>query len=365
MKIFDWRFLFVLPILLSGCNDLPSSTDSKNDEAPFELHGNTQGTQYTIICNDEITLSNEVIDSVLHQFDLALNTYINTSQITKLNNAGVGVHKIYDPNGYFRKCYSDAYKMYKISEGAFDPTVGPLVKAWGFKDDSFNKLDSATVDSILTYTSFEKGVVFDLLPSKDSVWNDTILVQKNFAQATLDFNAIAQGYAVDVLHDYIASKGGENFYVYIGGEVRVKGFNSEGKDWRIGVDKPVVENDGIKERQLAPSVIHIKDKSIATSGNYRKYYEEDGIAYVHTLDPKTGYPIKHQLLSATVIAETASIADAMATIFMVVGQNKGMEILRKLPEEVNGAYLIYNDNNGVMKEFSSPKIERMIHQLNQ
>lgn len=360
----DIRYIVLgVVIFLGACKSTPETPETKEEGAPIELHGNTQGTHYSIICNDSVDVSTKDLDSVLHQFDLVLNTYIETSEISRLNNGTKGKYRIYDPHGFFRKCYQDAYSIYKVSDGAFDPTVGPLVKAWGFKEDKFNALDSATVDSILQFTSFEQGIVFNLENSQDSVWQDTITVIKNFDQARLDFNAIAQGYAVDVIYDYLEKSGAENFYVYIGGEVRVKGTNSEGNDWRIGVDKPVVENDGNTPRQLAPSVIHIRDQAIATSGNYRKYYEKDGVVYVHTLNPKTGYPITHQLLSATIVANTAAIADAVATVFMVTGQNKGMEILRKMPEDVQGAYLIYNDDNGTMQEFKSPKIERMIHQL--
>jgi thiamine biosynthesis lipoprotein len=171
----------------------------------------------------------------------------------------------------------------------------------------------------------------------------------------LDFNAIAQGYSVDVICRYFDGLGINSYLVEIGGEVRVKG-DKNGTPWRIGIDKPV-DNNMIPGNDLE-AIIMLKDRSLATSGNYRKFYVENGIKYSHTIDPKTGYPAKNQLLSATIIADECATADGVATACMVVGKDKTIEFLGRHPEFEG--YLVYSDNSGNFKTWISEKLKKNI-----
>jgi thiamine biosynthesis lipoprotein len=171
----------------------------------------------------------------------------------------------------------------------------------------------------------------------------------------LDFNAIAQGYSVDVISKYFEGLGIESFLVEIGGEVRVKE-DKGGVRWRIGIDRPF-DNNMMPGNDLE-AIINLKDQSLATSGNYRKFYVENGIKYSHTIDPKTGYPAKNQLLSATIIASECGTADGVATACMVMGKDKTIEFLDKHPEFE--AYLIYSDENGNFKTWASEKLKKFI-----
>jgi thiamine biosynthesis lipoprotein len=174
---------------------------------------------------------------------------------------------------------------------------------------------------------------------KVKIENNKVIKQHPALQ--LDFNAIAQGYSVDVLADFLEKKGIENYMIEIGGELRCKGKNSKGNYWNIGIDKPI---ENLQKREMQ-TIVPLKNKAMATSGNYRKFYEKDGVKYSHTIDPKTGWPVKHQLLSATVIADDAMTADAFATVFMVMGKDKAIEFL-EIHKNLNlQVYLIFQNKD--------------------
>ena len=158
----------------------------------------------------------------------------------------------------------------------------------------------------------------------------------------MDFNAIAQWQSVDVIDNYLKEKGFSNYYVEIGGEISVKGKNREGVHWKIGIDSPI---ENLKTRELE-NIVHISDVAVATSGNYRKFYVRDGVKYSHTLNPKTGFPVTHSLLSATVVAENAAFADGYATAFMVMGVDSALEFVKNNPKEKLEIYLLYEDEEG-------------------
>jgi thiamine biosynthesis lipoprotein len=181
-------------------------------------------------------------------------------------------------------------------------------------------------------------------------------VVKKLPGVMIDVNAIAQGYSVDVVSQFFESKGIKNYLVEIGGEVRGKGTNAKNNHWRIGVDKPSDGNmDPGKELE---AIIEIDNKSLATSGNYRKFFVEDGVKYAHTIDPKTGFPARNTLLSATVVCDDCMTADAYATVFMVLGVEKSKELLPKLPGiEV---YFIYSNSQGEYEIFSTDGMKTMI-----
>jgi len=344
----------------SGNNIAIESTDSTASQKKLEFFGNTQGTTFSVICNDDIKITIEEIEELLHNFDLALSSYIPNSIITKLNQAPAGEFVYEDPYNYFNRCYQLSYLMWSTSNHTFDPTVYSLVDGWGFFNDLENVPDSSVVDSLLRLVGFQDGYHFTFFTHIDSLGNviPNNKILKKTSNTKLDFNGIAQGLTVDVIAEKLESRGAKNYFVEIGGEIRVKGNNSEGNLWRIGIDKPV-ENSTAEDRQIQ-EVVNIKDKSLATSGSYRRFYEKDGVKYSHTINPKTGYPVQHTLLSATVVADNCATADAMATAFMVMGADKSIAFLNEHPELGLEVYLIYNNSKGRMETYYTRNFQDLI-----
>lgn len=270
------------------------------------------------------------------------------SRINALEKKG----EFIDSTGYFKECYEESIEIFVLSNGAFDASVFPLVKGWGFMQNLETPLDKSKVDSILKFVSSEKDKHHSV-----SFNGNRISFNKKDYRFMLDFNAIAQGLAVDKLAEFIESRGHKNFYVEIGGELIVKGKNRSGEKWKIGIDVPKekMKEDGIRQLE---SVLSITDKAIATSGNYRKYYEKDGKKYAHSLDPRTGYPVNHTLLSATVVADKCSTADAYATVFMVLGLEKSKLFLEEHPEINLDIYLLYDIGKGKIGHFKSAGMEK-------
>ena len=236
-------------------------------------------------------------------------------------------------------------EIYEHTSGAFDPTVGPLVNAWGFGPDrSIETPDAAVIDSLIKLTGFDK------------IRFSQQLVTKNPGMY-LDFSAIAKGYAIDLVGAYLESFGAKDYLVEIGGEVRARGQNLKGSGWTIGIDDPLVEKT---ERKIL-AILEVNDLSLATSGNYRNYYEKDGKTYAHIIDPRTGYNRQHNLLSASVFTPDCMSADAYATGFMVMG----LDDARNLVEQTDQmeAVLVYQENS-VVKTYVSPGLQSKIRQLN-
>jgi thiamine biosynthesis lipoprotein len=225
--------------------------------------------------------------------------------------------------------------------------VGPVVRAWGFSTVTVARHDSAYIDSLFQYVGMEK------------VQLKNRKVIKVSPGVKLDMNGLAQGYSTDIVCDFLDHQGIKNYMVEIGGEVRAKGKNGSGKFWRIGIDKPTDDNQ--QPGSQLQAIIEIKNKAVSTSGNYRKFYIENGIKYSHTIDPKTGKPAHNTLLSATVVASDCITADALATSFMVLGVEKGKELLQKLKDvEV---MLIYSSPLGEYQIFSSKGMEQMVIEM--
>ena len=358
MKHLIWLISFTF---LIACGSQTSETPETSDTKPksIEFFGNTQGTTYSVIVNDKIKLSAQEIDSLLADFDLALSGYIPNSTITYLNEASAGEFNYEDEADYFNRCYQLSQEVYAASKGSFDPTVFPLVKGWGFLKKVGQEVpDSSTVDSLRALTGFNNGYHFTFRLNEDSLPANSIV--KNSPAAKLDFNAIAQGLAVDVLAEFIEAKGAKNYFVEIGGEIRVNGKNAEDEFWRIGIDKPIEDSNA--EDRVIYEIVQIENKSIATSGSYRKFYEKNGVKYSHTLDPKTGYPVTHSLLSATVIADDCATADAMATAIMVMGPEKGIKFVNENPQLNIEAYLIFNNDKDRLETYYTKGFKEMIYE---
>ncbi|MFN7014169.1 MAG: FAD:protein FMN transferase, partial [Bacteroidia bacterium] len=261
-----------------------------------------------------------------------LSTYVPQSIISRVNKNDSTV--ILDE--HFTTVFYHAQQVAAISNGAFDITVAPLVNAYGFGFSRKEKIDSILIDSLLQFVGYQKV----------KIENGKLIKDK--PQIQLDFNAIAQGYSVDIIANFLEKNAVSDYMVEIGGELRCKGVNAKGNYWNIGIDKPL-ENSQKREMQ---TIVPLKNKAMATSGNYRKFYEEGGMKYSHTINPKTGWPVKHQLLSATVIADDATTADAFATVFMVMGKDDTLKFLENHKELNIQVYLIYQEN-GELKVFSN------------
>lgn len=324
-RILSWSV--TISILLSSCSGSPDQ---------ITINGEAQGTTYTVILAGEHSdVMKAEIDSLLHAFDESLSSYIPTSVLSRINQSTDSIVVL--DNGFFKPCYLLSRGVYDMSAGAFDPSVFPLVQGWGFMNNMETPLDKDSVASILKYVSFQKDLLHSIYFN-----GDTITFSKYDPRFKLDFNAIAQGYSVDVVAEYLNQHGVSNYYVEIGGEIVVKGKNGERKKWRIGIDSPIENAD----TRVIENIIHVTNKAIATSGNYRKFYVKDGVKYAHTLDPLTGYPVQHSLLSATVLADNCALADAYATTFMVYGVEKTMQFLEEHPELKLEVYLLYTKDNG-------------------
>jgi thiamine biosynthesis lipoprotein len=233
--------------------------------------------------------------------------------------------------------------VYDDSNGAFDISAAPLFNAWGFGFQRREKITPHLLDSLKTFVGMDKV----RLESRRLVKED--------ARLMLNMNALAQGYSVDVVSEWLEAQGIADYLVEIGGEIRCKGKNKKGAAWTVGIDRPEDGNNVAGEQLQA--VVHFTGRAMVTSGNYRKFYVEDGKKYAHTIDPTTGRPVTHNLLSATVFADDAITADAYATVFMVVGLARAKEMLSQRPQW--GAYLVYEEE-GVMKTYATADVQAMI-----
>jgi len=272
------------------------------------------------------------IENRLKELDLIFSTFNKESEISKVNtNQPVNL------SGLFINCFNKAQEVSQISGGAFDITVAPLVNAWGFGFKNKDTITGVLIDSLKNITGYQK------------VRLDGCRIVKDNPAIMLDMSAIAKGYTCDLIGDFLAGKGCKNYMVEIGGEVVAKGANREGKAWSIGISKPV--DDALSINNEYQAIVSLPAHGLATSGNYRNFYIENGKKYAHTIDPKTGYPVQHSLLSATVLASDCMTADAFATAFMVLGIEKSIELSKQLPGiEV---YLIYAGEDGSNKVYTS------------
>lgn len=311
------------------------------------IQGETQGTTFIIkTSEDSLLVSTKEIKELFAGFDNEMSGYISTSLLSKLNDTDT-VFYIENDN-YFTDCYNLSQQVYQKTNGAFDPSVFPLVKAWGFFKDMSQIPSKEQVDSILKFTGFKERLHHTY---KDGVFEK---IHPNFK---LDFNAIAQGQSADVIANFLTKKGHKNYFIEVGGEIVVKGINDEQKPWTIGIDQPKENNNGQGNRSLE-NYLSISNGGLATSGNYRKFYELNGKKYSHTLNPKTGYPVKHNLLSTTVIAENAALADAYATAFMTMGLDKTMEFLKQNEDLKIDVYLLFENDSGRIERAFTPGMKK-------
>ena len=297
------------------------------------------GTTYHVTYQYDEDLEAEVVDK-LKEVDAALSMFNERSTISKINN-----NQAVEPDKMFLDVFQLAQQVSKDTHGAFDITVAPLVNLWGFGFKHAQEPTKHAIDSLRQFVGYQK------------VSYDGKTIQKQDPRIMLDCSAIAKGYGTDVVARLMDEKGVKNYLVEIGGEVVTRGISEKRVPWKIGVTKPT--DDSLHIGNELQTVLNVTDKAMATSGNYRNFYYKDGRKYAHTINPKTGRPVQHNILSATVLCNQCAKADAYATAFMVMGLDKAREVLERNPDLM--VYFIYDDK-GQNKVWYSPSMKDKIEQ---
>lgn len=329
-----WQIPFLLLLIFGSIYVIrqQQNTPYQRDE------GFIFGTIYHITYQSDVNYQKE-IEAELQKVDNSLSPFNKTSIISRINrNEDVKVDNM------FAEVFQLAEKISKETDGAFDITVAPMVNAWGFGFKTGNPPTKQTVDSLRAIVGFQKVTL------------EEEHVKKQNPHIMLDCSAIAKGYGSDIVARFLKKKGIQNFMVEIGGEIVVNGNSDKQVPWRVGINKPT--DDSLNTSQELQDVINVTDIAMATSGNYRNFYYKNGKKYAHTIDPKTGYPVQHNILSATVLAKNCATADAYATSFMVMGLDGARKVLEKHPEL--DAYLIYSDEKGNNRIWYSPELKKKI-----
>ena len=329
-----WQIPFLLLLIFGSIYVIrqQQNTPYQRDE------GFIFGTIYHITYQSDVNYQKE-IEAELQKVDNSLSPFNKTSIISRINrNEDVKVDNL------FAEVFQLAEKISKETDGAFDITVAPMVNAWGFGFKTGNPPTKQTVDSLRAIVGFQKVTL------------EEEHVKKQNPHIMLDCSAIAKGYGSDIVARFLKKKGIQNFMVEIGGEIVVNGNSEKQVPWRVGINKPT--DDSLNTSQELQDVINVTDIAMATSGNYRNFYYKNGKKYAHTIDPKTGYPVQHNILSATVLAKNCATADAYATSFMVMGLDGAKKVLEKHPEL--DAYLIYSDEKGNNRIWYSSELKKKI-----
>ncbi|MBN2637728.1 MAG: FAD:protein FMN transferase [Bacteroidales bacterium] len=323
--------IFVTSFFFTGC--------APENEHRVNLQGSAQGTYYNITYYDKQNRNfHPEVDSILHAFDKSVSLWVSTSIISRVNNDDSTV--VLDSN--FVGNFNYSQEVSKATNGAFDMTVGPLVEVWGFGFENRENVTQHIVDSLKQFVGYQKMKIVD---GK---------VMKADPRMQIDFNGIAQGYSDDVVARYLESKGIHNYLIDIGGEVVGHGKKPDGP-WLVGIEKPAPDADAPR---TVKAIIKLENQSVATSGSYRKYYVKNGIKYSHTIDPATGYPVQHSLLSVSVLMKNTALADAYATAFMVMGYPKAREFVESHPEME--AFFIWSGKDGKFHNYATEGFKKVI-----
>ena len=347
IKWWGWPLLILLIIgtIYIFRNNQPQRGESSMPAQPKWEAKETQhnegsifGTFYHITYQSTENLQ-EGINAVLKQVDQSLSPFNKSSVITAINE-----NTCMNTDSMFTEVFLLAQEVSDVTNGAFDITVAPLVNLWGFGFKNIDNVNDTKVDSILPFIGYQK---VRLVNGK---------IEKDMPQLMLDCSAIAKGYGVDAAGKYLENKGIKNYMVEIGGEIRVRGTNPQGELWRIGINTP--KDDPTSTSNEIEDIIQVTQLSMATSGNYRNYYEKDGKKFAHTIDPRTGYPIQHNILSSTVLAQDCATADAYATAFMVLGLEEAKKVLNEKHDLM--AFFIYSNENGEMEKWHTENLSNLI-----
>lgn len=308
--------LFLGLALMASCVRQPQKT---------VLQGMAQGSYYAVTYYDGQNRNfQREIDSIFHAVDLSVNLWVDSSIISKVNrNEDVTLDKIFIDN------FNIAQEAARLSEGFFDPTISPIVAAWGFSYKSGDSLTPQLIDSLKALVDYRK------------VGIEAGKVVKENPNITLDFNAIAQGYTSDLIAAFLESKGIKDFLVDTGGEIMARGCKPDGQPWIVGIEKPA---DNWDSERIVQARIALRDKGLVTSGSTRKYVERNGRRYSHCIDPTTGFPVEHNVLSVTVLAANSVWADALASICMVMGMERSLPLIEGM-DGVEAYYIFANEKN--------------------
>jgi thiamine biosynthesis lipoprotein len=337
--VFDGRFRISLMFRILILTFLTSCKGGK-ELKPYKITGAAQGTYYSITYYSGSSENLQpAVDSLFSHFDQSVSSYVPGSLLSRLNRNDTSAVA----DDIFETIFRKGMDVSALTAGAFDITVGPLVNAWGFGFSKREKMDQAMVDSLLPLIGYQKVKL-----------SQGHLI-KSDSRMHIDFDAIAQGYTSDWLGQFFDSKGIKNYLIDVGGEVLGKGCKPDGRLWSVAIEMPAKSAED--ERKIQ-AILSLENKAISTSGSYRKYYEENGVRYSHTIDPYTGYPVRHNLLSVSVLAPDCITADAFATAFMVMGLQKSKEFLAKHPELE--AYFISDDSSGGFTIYYTPGFDRLL-----
>ncbi|MCA1750567.1 MAG: FAD:protein FMN transferase [Flavobacteriales bacterium] len=345
---------FTVLVLFSCTEDSTSEI-----EEVYTIMGEAQGTTYTIkyLNPDSLTIEKAAVDSLLDAIDQSLSTWVEGSVISLFNSSDT--MEISDP--HFITIFERGRELHALTDGAFNPMVSPLVRAWGFGPEGGQLKDGVNIDSLSALSNFDLEVEPAGMREDGSGLDTEVptLIFRKKPGMEIDVNGYAQGYAVDVIVDFLERIGVTDMMVEVGGEVAARGVSGTGDPWRIGIDKPV----SLDEMRKLQAAIPLIDAALATSGTYRKFYEKDGKKYSHTIDPKTGYPVEHNLLSVTVMASNATNADALATAFLVKGVEGTNAFLAAHPDMNLEVYLISDEGDGRLSTFMSKGWEEIIEEF--
>ncbi|MBR2196014.1 MAG: FAD:protein FMN transferase [Salinivirgaceae bacterium] len=327
------KFVFsIAALLLAAC--------SVQTNRYFTSDGFIQGTTYHIVYKHKTDLSAQIARE-LHRFDMALSAYIPESTISRVNNNQIAE----TDDTLFLNCMRRAFEISEITGGAMDITVSPLVNAWGFGFGKKEHVNQQLIDSLKQFCGYRKIHI-----NGNQIVKDDLRVQ-------LNANCLAQGQSVDFIAEMFERLGIRDYMVEIGGEVRASGRNPRGIGWRIGVDKPVDDTTAMTRRELQ-EIVELNNRSLSTSGNYHKFFVENGVKYSHTINPATGYPVQSNLLSASIAGPDCITTDALATACMVLGTDAASKMCDTLPEI--DYYFICSDSTGEFKTVISKGFEAMI-----
>jgi len=317
-------------VLLASCDRPPQK---------IVLQGLAQGSYYAVTYFDEQGRNfQREVDSIFHAVDMSVNLWVDSSIISKVNrNEEVTLDSIFIDN------FNIAQQAAQFSNGYFDPTISPIVAAWGFSYKNGDSITPQLIDSLKSLVDYRKICI-----------EDGKVIKKNPA-IQLDFNAIAQGYTSDLIARFLESRGISNFIVDTGGEIIARGSKPNDSPWIVGIEKPAENMDA---ERILQTRITLRDKGLVTSGSTRKYVERNGRRYSHCIDPTTGYPVEHQVLSVTVLAENSVWADALASICMVMGMKASLPLIESM-DGVEAYYIFVNENN-TLETFATEGFKALI-----
>ena len=329
-----WQVIFLLFLIIGTF--FIARKSHRDNYAPFQSN---EGMIFGTVFHAKYQYKEDLLQEIMRELnavDASLSMFNPNSCISKINKGETD-----EADSLLAGVFQLAQAISKVTDGAFDVTVAPLVNAWGFGFKNDVLPDSAKIDSLMSFVGWEEVRIQEMH------------IQKDDPRIIMDFSAIAKGYGADQVAKLMKQKGIENYMIEIGGEIVCGGKNQNHENWKIGINKPT--DDPTSTNQELDKILNLTDCAMATSGNYRNFYVKDGKRIAHTIDPKSGYPVQHSVLSSTVLAPSCAMADGFATSFMVMGLEKAKQILDQHPELQ--AYLIYEEN-GEHKVYYTKELEK-------